>query len=204
MSKERIVGKLKQARGINTREKIIEAAERYFSEYGYYDASIRKLAIAADVSIGSFYFYFKDKDELLLEVSRRRNDRFIHTISESLSKTDQYKNDRKVWLHAFIMDLINSYGKMGKLRRELKALSYENPRVAEQRKLQNSHTVELMFEYISKSVMINDIKVRQPQTALLFTIDIVDAAYDMIESEPDFKEAVIDECADAIYKYLFL
>lgn len=206
MAKDRIVSKLKQARGINTREKIVEAAERYFCENGYFEASIRKLAEAADIAVGSFYFYFKDKDALLLEVSRRQNERFLHTIGESLAKTDCYKADRRQWLRSFILDLLNIYGNSGKLRSELKALNHENPEIARQKKMQNSQAIKLMMDSISSSLIMQDLKVQHPQIALLFLIDMVDSTYDRIASgeESQRNEDVIDECVDAIYKYLFL
>lgn len=206
MAGKRIVSKLKQARGINTREKILEAAERCFCENGYYEATIRKLAAAAQVSIGSFYFYFKDKDELLIEVYRRQNERFLHTIAVSIGKTEQYKNNKEAWLHEFIVDLLRTYGNSGKLRIELKALNYENPQVAEQKHLIKKQTIALMMESIKTSLLMREIKVKHPEIAILFVIDMVDSAYDRLTGEEHTgeREDIIDECFDAIYKYLFL
>ena len=206
MEKDRIVSKLKQARGINTKEKIVEAAERYFCENGYYEATIRKLADAAGVSIGSFYFYFKNMDDLLLEVSRRQNERFLHTIGASLAKTDCYKADRREWLRGFILDLLNTYGNSGKLRVELRALNYEKPKIACQKKMQNDQAIKLMMDSIGSSLMMNDLKVTHPQIALLFVIDMVDSTYDRIAggNPAQRSEDIIDECVDAVYKYLFL
>lgn len=206
MVKKRIVSKFKQNRSSNTKQKIIEAAECYLCQNGYYGSSIQKLADAANISIGSFYFYFKDKDELLIEVYRRQNERFLQTISDSLSKTDLYASDRKAWIHAFILDLLSTYGNSGKLRTELKALNYENPQISEQRKLIKNQTVKLMMKSIGSSPMINDIKVKHPQIAVLFIIDMVDSTYDRIASDDktDNKEDVIEECFDAVYKYMFL
>ncbi len=206
MAGKRIVSKLKQARGINTREKILEAAERCFCENGYYEATIRKLAAAAQVSIGSFYFYFKDKDELLIEVYRRQNEKFLHTLAASIGKKEQYKNNKKAWLHEFIVDLLRTYGNSGKLRIELKALNYENPQVAEQKNLIKKQTVELMMESIRSSLVMRELKVKHPQIAILFVIDMVDSTYDQLtrEEHAGEREDIIDECFDAIYKYLFL
>jgi AcrR family transcriptional regulator len=206
MAKNKIVSKFKQARSMNTKQKIIEAAEHFFCQYGYYESSIQKLTEAANVSIGSFYFYFKDKDELLIEVYRRQNEAFIQTISNSLSKVEQYQNDKKSWLYGFILDLINTYGNSGKLRSELKVLNYQNPKIAMQKKLIKNQAVKVMMESIESSSMIADLTVKHPQIAVLFVIDMVDATYDRIASGDQIgnKEDVIEECFDAIYKYLFL
>lgn len=206
MPKNRIVSKFKQSRSINTKRKIIQAAGQYFCCNGYYGSSVKGLANAAGVSVGSFYFYFKDKDELLIEVYRQQSEKFIKTIKNSLSKTEQYRKDRKAWLHEFILDLLNTYGDSWKLRLELKVLNYENPQVAVQRKLIKNRMIELMVKSIESSPMKADLKVKHLRTALLFIIDIVDAAYDRIASEgqSDNKEETIEECFSILYKYLLL
>jgi Transcriptional regulator len=206
MDKERVVSKLKQARGLQTRENIVDAAERYFRENGYFDASIRKLAEAADVSVGSIYFYFKDKDEILLEVTQKHNERFIRALSDSLNKTDQFATDKKAWLRDSILNSLETYGNTAKFRAELKALTYVNPQIALQRKQLKEQEVSLMLEAIKSSVIIDDIKVMQPKAALFLIIDIVDATYDRIANGELTvpREEIIEECIDAIYKYLFL
>ncbi|MCR3760456.1 TetR/AcrR family transcriptional regulator [Clostridium felsineum] len=58
----------KQARGKQTKEKIITAAFELFSEKGYNGTSSNEIASKAGVAIGSFYSYFKDKKQLFIEV----------------------------------------------------------------------------------------------------------------------------------------
>ncbi len=53
------------------REKIIEAAMRVFAQYGYFRAPISLIAREADVSKGLIFWYFRSKDELILEVASR-------------------------------------------------------------------------------------------------------------------------------------
>lgn len=58
----------KQLRSKETKNKIMKAAIRLFSEKGYNNTSSNEIAIKSEVSIGSFYAYFKDKKQLFLEV----------------------------------------------------------------------------------------------------------------------------------------
>jgi len=53
-----------QARGIRTREKIIEAGRELISTRGYQNVTADEIAHAAGVSVGSFYAYFADKRAL--------------------------------------------------------------------------------------------------------------------------------------------
>lgn len=48
------------------REKIMTAARAEFARVPYPDASINKIIQAADIPRGSFYMYFKDKEELFV------------------------------------------------------------------------------------------------------------------------------------------
>jgi AcrR family transcriptional regulator len=45
---------------------MMQAAVRVFAEKGYHDATIRDIVSAADVSVGTFYFYFPDKETLFV------------------------------------------------------------------------------------------------------------------------------------------
>ena len=53
----------KTARGIKTRAKILKAAEQVFGNKGFHAASISEITQVAEVSQGTFYIYFPDKEE---------------------------------------------------------------------------------------------------------------------------------------------
>lgn len=57
-----------QARATRTRQALLEAAAAEFSERGYAGATARSIAQRAEAATGSFYQYFNDKDEALLEI----------------------------------------------------------------------------------------------------------------------------------------
>ena len=61
-----------QARARKTRAALVAAAQREFSERGYAATTARSIADRARVATGSFYQYFANKDELLLELSSQR------------------------------------------------------------------------------------------------------------------------------------
>ena len=205
MEKKRVVSKLKQVRGINMRERILETAEKYFCEKGYLSATSRKLAEAAGISVGSFYFYFKNKEELLLEVYRMQTGRFSGAVADAYENIALYKADKKKWLRGFIESLLEAYGNTGKLRAELKAVTWKNSYIAEQKKVIKQETISVITQQLHASPVVEDIHVCHPEVALLFVIDIMDAAYERIAAgiSPDEQTAVVDECTDILYRYLF-
>nr|WP_100765368.1 TetR/AcrR family transcriptional regulator [Leptospira ellisii]PJZ92271.1 hypothetical protein CH379_14115 [Leptospira ellisii] len=59
-----------QNRSIETREKIVQSAYKLVKKKGYSETGIRDIVETADVSIGTFYSYFKDKNDIALEILR--------------------------------------------------------------------------------------------------------------------------------------
>lgn len=54
-----------------TRERIFETALREFRQVGFAAAQVDRIARAAGVARGTFYFHFPTKDDVLLELARR-------------------------------------------------------------------------------------------------------------------------------------
>jgi AcrR family transcriptional regulator len=73
-------------RGIDTRRRLLDAAERVFGELGYHDASIVKVADAAGVAAGTFYLYFDSKKAIFDELVRDLNRRVRHAMKEASSQ----------------------------------------------------------------------------------------------------------------------
>ena len=68
-------GRALSRKGIETRRRLLEAAEHVFGELGYYDASIVKITEEAGVAQGTFYLYFASKKEIFDELVRDLNGR---------------------------------------------------------------------------------------------------------------------------------
>ena len=73
-------------RGLDTRRRLLDAAEQVFGALGYHDASVVKVAEAAGVATGTFYLYFDSKkavfDELMVDLNRR----IRHAMTEGASR----------------------------------------------------------------------------------------------------------------------
>ena len=79
-------GKELTSRGAATRTRLLEAAERVFSELGYHDASIVKITEAAGVGQGTFYLYFPSKQEIFDEVVLDLNSRVRAAMTEAAAE----------------------------------------------------------------------------------------------------------------------
>jgi AcrR family transcriptional regulator len=79
-------GRELKAKGLETRRRLLDAAERVFGDVGFYDASIVKITEAAGVAQGTFYLYFASKQEIFEELVRDLNARVRHAMQESAAQ----------------------------------------------------------------------------------------------------------------------
>ena len=61
-----------QARAQRTRQALLDAAAKEFSQRGYAATTSKSIAARAKVATGSFYQYFSNKDLALRELARAR------------------------------------------------------------------------------------------------------------------------------------
>jgi AcrR family transcriptional regulator len=78
-----VSGRALSSKGVATRQKLLDAAEPVFAEFGYHDASIVKITEAAGVGQGTFYLYFASKKEIFDELVRDLNRRVRHAMKEA-------------------------------------------------------------------------------------------------------------------------
>jgi AcrR family transcriptional regulator len=91
------------ARGQATRIRLLEAAERVFSDLGYNDASIVKITEAAGVGQGTFYLYFLGKAEIFDELVRDLNRRVRRAMSEAAQRGATRTEAEVLGFHAFFL-----------------------------------------------------------------------------------------------------
>ena len=74
--------------GIESRQRIMAAACKKFSQCGYSNASIRVIAAAAGISTGGLYLYFKNKQDLYLSLIRELMSEITREYDTILKETD--------------------------------------------------------------------------------------------------------------------
>src|SRR6266540_4973205 len=82
----------KTSRGELTRQKILDAAERQIGQRGFAEASISTITAEAKVGQGTFYLYFRNKEdvlrELVLRMGRRLRRHLTLAISDAASRLE--------------------------------------------------------------------------------------------------------------------
>lgn len=66
------------------RTAMMQAAVRVFAEKGYHDATVRDVVNAAGVAVGTFYFYFPDKETLFVHLYEETADFLLQAIHQAI------------------------------------------------------------------------------------------------------------------------
>lgn len=67
----------RQAQAIKTRNKILKTAVDMMQKKGFDNITIKGISKNAGVSVGSFYYYFNSKEDILLDIFHKADDYFI-------------------------------------------------------------------------------------------------------------------------------
>ncbi len=79
-------GKVRQARAAETRKRIVAAAKKLITENGFENVSIEDIAKEAEVSTGSFYTYFKKKEDVVEKLNQLSFYRLAEITNEMKDK----------------------------------------------------------------------------------------------------------------------
>ena len=71
---------------MDKKSKILEAATKIFAKEGFQDASVDEIVKIAEVAKGTFYYYFKSKDDLFLALIGTGTDRLSEKMIEESDK----------------------------------------------------------------------------------------------------------------------
>lgn len=66
------------------RTAIMQAAVRVFAEKGYHSAKVRDIVAAANVAVGTFYFYFPDKETLFVHLYEETAEFLLRALEQAV------------------------------------------------------------------------------------------------------------------------
>ncbi len=95
-------------RGRQSRQRIVEAAERVFGQKGYFPASVSDITREAGVAQGTFYLYFKSKRDVFVEVLEGLAQLIRKVTREALPGSDGRVDEERRGFAAFF-DLVNQH-----------------------------------------------------------------------------------------------
>jgi Transcriptional regulator len=202
MESDKLIRQPRQSRSIRTKEKVLDAAYRLFCQKGYYKTTTNEIARTADVSIGSLYSYFKDKDRILLEILDRYNKSFVQVHDDLNLDMEQYRDDPRLWYRRFIEGMVDAHKKSKAFNQELQVLAHSIPAVADVLEKQRQKTLERALDYFVRFKGM--LRVQDIEAAAILSTNIIGSTVDQIVfSENQIADdRIIDAAVDALSQYL--
>lgn len=84
------------------RTAMMQAAVRVFAERGYHAATVRDVVNAAGVAIGTFYFYFPDKETLFVYLYEETADFILQTVQQAVQGQPTLPRKVSAGLQAYV------------------------------------------------------------------------------------------------------
>ncbi|HEY3374709.1 MAG TPA: TetR/AcrR family transcriptional regulator [Candidatus Aquicultor sp.] len=197
--------KPRQQRGIETRERIIDAALHLFCAKGYHGTNSKEIAAAAGVSIGSFYCYFEDKKMLFLEILDKN---FLlgreHLQEHVRAMQDNFSMDgTRTLLRGFIKNLFSAHQFSTEFNQEAAALILCDPDI---RQVHDEHEAALIGEIASYIALFGDtVRVKDTEAAAFLVYRSVETVMHAARhpNQGISEDRLVDELTDMLAAYLF-
>ncbi|WP_031484621.1 TetR/AcrR family transcriptional regulator [Maridesulfovibrio frigidus] len=192
-----------QRRSKEKKRKIIVAGMKRFSEKGFHKTGIAEITEEAGVSVGSFYGYFEDKKDLLIQVAQAYGSSIIRGIYGRISEEAPLSGSSHEIVKHMVDSAIQAHTLSTELHREMLALKNREPEMA---KLDKSITdsfqtgVEAILENCGDRIKVKDIEI----ASKLVTRTIEETMHSCFLEHSDVpNDKIFDELVEMCTGYLF-
>ncbi len=190
----------KQQRSKEKKQRIKDAAVILMSEKGYHSTSSNEIAKKADVSIGTFYSYFKDKKALYAELVEDIYNTVLEPVDFSSFPEDMSVEDT---VYMYISFIFKGHGIMPEFQREIASLSEQSDEFREIEMAQKERTTKMFVQMLGNCR--DQIKIKDINTASYIILTMVEAVVHdtMFHNKGKNIKAVTRELTTLIVNYLF-
>ncbi|MBN1798860.1 MAG: TetR/AcrR family transcriptional regulator [Spirochaetales bacterium] len=195
-----------QDRAIEKKNHIIEAAQKLFSEKGFYKTNSKEIADLAGVSIGTFYSYYKDKKDLFLDVVNLHFKQIFSNLLDSINNTEFIPDDKYQFVRSLIEPIAKAHETFFDLHDEINIMRHSDPDVKRKHEEYEAASVQAIITLLKK--FKNIIQITDYATAAFLIAKIVDEIIHTLKrSQASGRnidtESVLDELIKMIARYVF-
>jgi AcrR family transcriptional regulator len=191
-----------QQRGIQTKQQIIEAAMRLFSQKGFHGTNTKEIARAAGVATGCFYAYFGDKKAVFMEALTLYFAQFHQIAQEQIARLSTAGAGQKPFFKEMIRSFLKAHGVFKDFHHELTAMYYTDPAVLQLVAAYDAACIGYISRYLTG--IQAQLRVTDLEAAAKVVYWSIHSVVDAIAFTAAPNEAqLVDALADMIESYLF-
>ncbi len=176
----------------NTREFIIDSTIQLFQENGYENTSVAKICKTCNITKGTFYYYFPNKDEIVFEYYEQVLQKYYSNAMIDLFGIENYKEQLWSVLEYCIDNTISltpSLLKAFLISDMQKGLNFFSPYKSKESSLSRVKQHELQITLIKKGQKHNEIKDGNPEMMLhAFISALIGIAMDWASNDGNYNE----------------
>jgi AcrR family transcriptional regulator len=150
-------------KGARTRAHIKQEARKLFERDGHAGVTAQAIVETAGVSSGTFYVYFANKDEVLLEICREFHEEVIDGLAQSYTGKTVYENIC-LGQYAYIRRIVDNWS----FYRALLSYSFAEPRLREvqhEARIREAERTQRVLERVWRETN-SAFRVTEPEKAL--------------------------------------
>lgn len=192
----------RQQRSIETKEKIVAAALKLFSEKGFHATNTKAIAKEAKVAIGSVYSYYTDKMEIFKDALALFHERFTEILQGFDALQLNNSQNKRELIRSILETMIKAHEVDIGFHREMDIMALSYPEI------KDMADKEMQIFYKITAQMLRswqpEIRVKDPDAAAAV---IILAAHSVVEAVvfggTGFdRNRLIEEAIDMLYYYL--
>ncbi|MFN3977984.1 TetR/AcrR family transcriptional regulator [Sulfurihydrogenibium azorense] len=93
---------------LETREKLLQSAKELFSKKGYYETKVSDIVEKSGVAQGTFYIYFKSKEEIFLELVKSLHQDLMKNLEKYIKIEKDCQSLIKDFVKEFLTEVYNN------------------------------------------------------------------------------------------------
>jgi AcrR family transcriptional regulator len=189
-----------QERSRETRARILDAAAHVFSAHGYSAGTTNRIAAAADLSIGSLYQYFPNKDSILVELTR------AHLVAGSQHVLDRFEagppHGLEAKLRVAVEAMLDNHASAHRLHQVLFEEAPRPPQLLAEARALEQQAIDLVAALLAEDPEVQVRDVRLAASMVVTTIESL--VHRFIARDPDTLDepAFADELVAMLLRYL--
>lgn len=171
----------KQERSRMMKVTILNTAMSLFCTKGYTHVTTNEIAKEAGISIGTLYFHFHDKEEILYLLLEQYDQSFLNSIESLGLITNNTSMEQAVfmkWLKKLFQTLINLHEESKEFNLELKSLYYLDAQVKQNMDRNSQHIYGIILTTLQS--YNNYFQIQDFEASTMLIQDIISSTVDRI------------------------
>lgn len=173
---------------ISKNNRLIEAAYQLFLEQGFDAVSIQEIVDRANVAKGTFYLYFRDKDDLRRCIITQKSNELFQRALNALYQTDILEfEDQIIFVIDYVTDVLAQNREALKLIEKDLSLGVFNQKIGEIFTEPNANIIQILTQGAERS----GIRLKNPKVLLYMVVELTSATcFSCIMNSEPFELAV--------------